>query len=136
MGQGLKGAPHTYSQFTDLTFGPLPKSESCPAFVTLIGDHGDVGFALFIDDHIRAVVSFEAMYTFLHEKYFLRVAFRPLSLVPAKSQFFFDLIDVIGFSVGQDGLRLSAQHRDRVANWPTLTCKSDVDDFIWLTPFL
>ena len=31
MGQGLKGGPHTYAQFSDLVFGPLPpNSEGIP----------------------------------------------------------------------------------------------------------
>ena len=30
MGQGLKGGAHTYAQFTDLVFEPLPKSETIP----------------------------------------------------------------------------------------------------------
>lgn len=60
-----------------MVFGPLPKTDSVPAMPTLILDHGDVGFAPFIDDHIGAATSFEAMFRFLHEKYFPRIVFGP-----------------------------------------------------------
>jgi hypothetical protein len=57
IGQGLKGAPYTYSQFTDLVFGPLPKTDSTPAMPTLIRDHGKVGFAPFMVKALVAVVN-------------------------------------------------------------------------------
>ncbi len=41
MGQGLVGAPHTYSQFSDMVFGHLAKTQATPAQSSLIGDHGD-----------------------------------------------------------------------------------------------
>lgn len=31
MSQGLVGAPHTYSQFSDMVFGHLPKTQTSPA---------------------------------------------------------------------------------------------------------
>lgn len=40
MGQGLIGALHTYSQFSDMVFGHLPKTSTATAQSTLIGDHG------------------------------------------------------------------------------------------------
>ena len=136
MGQGLKGAPHTYSQFTDLAFGPIPKTDTVPAFTTLIKDHGEAGFAPFMDDHLGAAKSFDAMYTFLHEKYFPRIAFAPLSLSPSKAFFFFTSLDVIGFSATANGLRPSNKHRNRVALWPRPQSRQEVEDFLYLTPFL
>jgi hypothetical protein len=136
MGQGLKGAPYTYSQFTDLVFGLLPRTDTVVSFPTLIGDHGDIGFVPFMDDHIGAAISFDTMYTFLHKKYFLWVAFGPLALSPAKSLFFFNSLDVIGFSASSDGLCPSVRHRNRVALWPRPTSKEEVEAFIWITLFL
>lgn len=37
MGQGLKSTAHTYSQFIDTVFGPLPKVQDIPQMPTLIG---------------------------------------------------------------------------------------------------
>ena len=88
MGQGLKGAPHTYSQLSDLTFGPLPRTHSSPPFPTLITDAGDYGMAPYMDDHAMAAAGFEAMFDFLHTKYFPRVAWAPIPLAPHKANFF------------------------------------------------
>ena len=39
--QGLIGAPYTYSQFRDMVFGHLLKTQAAPAQSTLVGDHGE-----------------------------------------------------------------------------------------------
>lgn len=41
MGQGLVRAPHIYSQFSDMVFDYLPKTQETPAQLTPIGDQGD-----------------------------------------------------------------------------------------------
>ena len=59
MSQGLKGAPHTYAQFGDLIFGPLPKnSEGTKRMPTLIGRFKDHAFQIFMDDHSAAARDF------------------------------------------------------------------------------
>ena len=70
MDQGLIGAPHTYFQFSDMVFGYLPKTDTVPTQLSLVGDHSDWGFSLFMDDHIGAAISFEIMFNFLHKYYF------------------------------------------------------------------
>ena len=71
MGQGLKGGPHTYAQFSDLTFGPLPKNaEGVPRMPTLIGRHRNHSFAVFMDDHAVAATDFDSMFKLLYEEYF------------------------------------------------------------------
>ena len=87
MGQGLIGAPHTYSQFTDMVFGHLPKTTIVPAQSSLIGDHGDWGFSLFMDDYIGAAISFKAIFNFLHHYYFLCAIFGPVYLALTKHLF-------------------------------------------------
>jgi hypothetical protein len=81
---------------------------------TLIRDYSTIRFAPFIDNYIRAATSFKEMFRFLHKKYFLRITFSPLSLLPLKSHFFFSLINVIGFLASLTGLRLLARHRNRI----------------------
>jgi len=136
MGMGLKGAPHTYAQFTDLVFGPLPATTETPAMKTIIRDHGEVAFSPFMDDHLGAATTFEKMFTFLHNEYFPRVLFGPVSLNPRKCNFFSEEVEVLGFTAAGNGLRPSGKHRSRVEQWPVPTCRKDVEDFIWLTPFL
>ena len=41
MDQGLVDAPHTYSQFSDMVFSHLFKTQATPAQSSLIGDDGD-----------------------------------------------------------------------------------------------
>ncbi len=60
---GLKGSAHTYAQYSDMVFGPLPATNDCPKLPTIIGDHGDVAFSVFMDDHMAAATSFETMFT-------------------------------------------------------------------------
>ena len=71
MGQGLKGSTHTYAQFMDLVFGPLPKSEITPRMNSIIGTHENGGFSPFMDDYIGDFMDFNTQFRFLHEKYFL-----------------------------------------------------------------
>lgn len=70
MGQHLMSVPHTYFQFNDMVFGYLPNTTIVLAQPSLIGDYGDWRFSLFMDDHIGAAISFEAMFNFLHRYYF------------------------------------------------------------------
>jgi hypothetical protein len=58
MGQGLKGAAHTYAQLSNLVFGPLLKTDNEPLFLTLIKDYREAAFVLFMDDHIGAATDF------------------------------------------------------------------------------
>ena len=70
MGQGLKGAPYTYSQFTDLIFGPLPPGKGSLRFPSIIGDIRQVAFSPFMDDHAAAATDYNSMFEFLHNMYF------------------------------------------------------------------
>jgi hypothetical protein len=97
MGQGLKGAPHTYSMFTDLVFRLMPSMKDVGSFKTLIKDYGDTVFAPFMDDHLGVATDFKVMYTFLYEKYFPQVAFSPICLSEAKLNLFFSELEMIGF---------------------------------------
>lgn len=67
MGQGLKGAAHTYSQFSDLVFGPLPANQTrVGRMPTILGTKEDTAFSVYIDDHAASARTFDAMFEFLH----------------------------------------------------------------------
>ncbi|KAI9771529.1 MAG: hypothetical protein M1840_002149 [Geoglossum simile] len=104
MGQGLKGAVYTYFQFTDLMFGSLPKTTTIPSFPSLIGTHKDSSFSPFMDDHIGGFQDFDSQFTFLHEKYFPRVAFGPVYLSGPKTKAFCTSLDLVGFTESAEGL--------------------------------
>lgn len=67
---GLKNAMHTYAQFTDMVFGPLPRTEGTERAETIISDYGESSFSPLVDDHMGAATSFDAMFKFLYERYF------------------------------------------------------------------
>jgi hypothetical protein len=130
MGQGLRGAPHTYTQFTDLVFGPLPKSETQAKMDSIIGTYAEGGFSPFMDDHLGGFKDFDSQFKFLHEKYFPRVRFGPIALSAKKTKVFVKTLELIGFMGSLDGLRPSIRHRDRILNWPTPRNKAELDAFI------
>lgn len=136
MGQGLKGAPHTYSQFTDLVFGPLPASSISPALPSIIGNQENSGFSPFMDDHLGGFTDFNAQFDFLHQHYFPRIAFGPVYLSGSKTFAFMENLELIGFTGSSEGLRPSVKHLERMNNWPTPKTKQELDAFIWITPFL
>ncbi len=98
MGQGFVGAPYTYSQFSDMVFEYLSKNLANPAQSSLIGDHGDRQFSPFMDDHIGAAISFEAMLDFLHHHYFPRPIFGPVYFAPHKTFIFTNQLDFVVFT--------------------------------------
>ena len=137
MGQGLKGAPHTYAQFTDLVFGPLPPNdEGVTRLPTLIGDHQNHVFSVFMDDHGASATDYDTLFNFLHTKYFPRCVFGPVYLSGAKTHLFSDSIEVLGFQGSAAGLAPSSKHRDKILNWPAPQNRAELDAFLWLTPFL
>ena len=137
MGQGLKGGPHTYAQFSDLVFGPLPpKSEGIPRMPTLIGKHKNHSFQVFMDDHASAATDFDTMFDFLHADYFPRVTFGPVYLSGHKTHIFSENPELLGFEGSANGLRPSLKHRTKVQEWPTPRNRAELDAFLWLTPFL
>lgn len=67
-----------------MMFGYLPKTTTVSAQSSLIRDHDDWRFSLFMDDHIGAAISFEAIFNFLYHYYFPRTIFGPVYLAPGK----------------------------------------------------
>ena len=70
MGQGLKKRLHTFLQFFDLVFGPIPKSTNFEAQPMCIGDHRNWAFMPFMDDYMRAATNFNSLYTYLGMHFF------------------------------------------------------------------
>lgn len=136
MGQGLKGSPHTYSMFSDLVFGPIPRNCTAEAMPSLIGQHGDTSFGVFMDDHVGAATDFDALCDFLHTRYFPRVAFGPVYLSQSKLRLFCDSIEVLGFTASNGQVRPGHKHRSRIQQWPVPTSKAEVEAFLYQTPFL
>ena len=144
MGQGLTGGTHTYSRFRDLVFGVIPEGFGEKDGIrlhlkgedSLIGDYGEVAFDGMIDDSYGSATSFEAMYNFLHERFFPRCDWGPMYLKDSKSCFFMESLDFVGLEAGQNGLRPSLRKRETILQWQTPTSYEEVQAFCYLTPFL
>lgn len=136
MGQGFTGAPYTYSQFTDLVFGPLPGTGSAPLSPSIIGDHDTWAFAPFMDDHGGAALDFDALFHMLHDEYFPRAVFGPVYLNPRKTEVFMDELTLLGFTGKGGTIRPSIKHRNEILNWPIPANKKELEAFVYLTPFL
>ena len=144
MGQGLTGGTHTYSRFRDLVFGAIPEGfceengikRVLAGSESLIGDSGEVAFDGIIDDSYGSATTFEAMYQFLHTRFFPRCSWGPMYLKDSKSCFFTDSLSFVGLEAGPNGLRPSLRKRATVPGWPTPTSQEEVEAFCYLTPFL
>ena len=103
---------------------------------TIIGDHGNVAMAPFMDDHAASATDFKTLYQFLESSYFPRVAFGPIYLNPLKTAIFTDSLDLLGFTGGPGNIRPSIKHREKILNWPIPRNRAQLDGFLYLTPFL
>lgn len=92
----------------------MPSNNDLERFDTIIGDHRDIGFSPFVDDHMGLVVSFDAIYAFLHEKYFPRVIFGLVYLAEKKVRVFELSLEAVGFEGSKEGIRLSVKHREKI----------------------
>ena len=141
MGQGLKGAAHTYARFRDLVFGPIPEDNKDPenirpAFPSLIGDRGETAFDGMVDDSYGSSRDFESMFNFLHHEFFPRCVFGPIYLKPVKSFFFYPSLEFVGLEGTGQGLRPSLRKRDQILEWPSPRNLEEVNAFCFLTPYL
>ena len=137
MGQGLTGAPHTYSRMKDLAMGSIPEPDEEQA---LHGDQqvedGYVGFDYFMDDNYGVASSFNALFSFLHEKYFPRINWARLTLKPSKTRFFCINIELLGYELQPAGLRPSVDKVAKIRDYPSPRNEEELDKFLYMTTYL
>lgn len=75
------------------------------------------------------------MFDFLKDHFFPRVTWARMALNPLKSEFFVRRIPILGL-VGGDGIRPSDNKISVMKDYPTPKSYSDVEAFLYLTPFL
>ena len=54
----------------------------------------------------------------------------------SKTHLFANNLEVLGFQGSAEGLRPSLKHKGKIQSWPTLTIRSELDAYLWLTRFL
>ena len=133
MGQGLAGAPQTYTRLKDIFAGPIPGPNPEPA----LNNTGIPGaFETFVDDDYGAHRSFEDQFQFLHEHYFPRLLWSGLTIKPRKSGFFLDSISPLGFEASGSGLRPSCDKVRAIREYPTPANWDELKAFLHLTTYL
>lgn len=71
-------------------------------------------FGVYINNHIRAAKIFDAIYTFLHNNYFLRVAFGLMYLLGKKTREFIDILKLLEFERNCRRLKPLAKHQNKI----------------------
>lgn len=118
IGQRLKDVAYIYSQFTNTIFGLLPKVQKILQMPTFINICKKNLFNIYINDYIGAAKIFEAIYIFLYDNYFLRVAFGLIYLSEKKTKAFVNILKLLGFEKSCEGLRPSVKHQNKIEQMP------------------
>ncbi len=117
MGQRLKKAAHTYSQFSNLIFDSLSTNEEeVGRTLILMSTRQSTAFFVYMNDHAVFAKTFDDMYEFLHKKYFPRVIFELVYLSSHKTVVMSDNLKLLSFQSFSKELRLSLKHREKIAN--------------------
>jgi len=132
MGQGLAGAPQTYSRLKDIFSGRIlePNAEKS------LNECTPWAFECFVDDDFGAFPSFRTQFDFLHNHYFLTLAWVKLTLKGTKCGFFLAKIDPLGFSSKGSGLPSSLDKVQVIREYPTPTNAVEIEAFIYMTIYL
>ena len=132
MGQGLSGAPQTYSRLKDFVAGPIPFPLAEPALSRVC----DGSFEHFIDDDFAAHVTPAAQLEFMHYWYFPRLHWAKMTLKPSKSGFLLDSIEPLGFRTKGKGLRPSLDKVCAIREYPIPTNQEEIERFLYMTTYL
>ena len=96
---------------------------------SLIGDSGKVAFDGMIDDSYGSATTFQAMYQFLHMRFFPRCSWGPMYLEDSNYCFFSDSLSFVELAAGPNGLRPSLWKRETILEWPIPTSQEEVEVF-------
>lgn len=133
MGQGLTGAPGSYTRLKDLAMGPIPDPLGEPA---LGSEKDSATFMHFMDDDQGGAESAEELLVFLHLRYFPRLAWSGLTLNPKKTTFFSSSIGILGHNCTKSGLRPSVDKIQALMEWPEPSNEQELFRFTYVLPFL
>ena len=133
MGQGLSGAPQTYTRLKDVFSGPIPEPNPEPS-LSNTGIPGE--FHYFMDDDFGAHKTYKDQWEFLHHHYLPRMAWGRMTMRPKKTGFFLDHINPLGFALKGEGLRPSEDKVAAIRDYPRPRDLEELNKFLWMTTFL
>ena len=96
----------------------------------------DDAFEYFVDDNFGAFSTFKSQHDFLHNHYFLRLAWAKLTLQGHKCGFFLNKISPPGYARDGIGLRSSLNKAGTIQDYPWPTTVNEVDAFVYMTIYL
>ena len=115
MKQELKESSFIYAQFSDLMFESFSSNKAdIVRMSTIIDDHNDTTFVVFMNDHDVSTTNFDNLFDFLHKKYFLKCVFEFVYLSNHKIHFFFDEVELLKFEKNAKKLRSTRKHREKI----------------------
>ena len=133
MGQGLSGAPQTYTRLKDEFSGLNPEPNAEPS---LSNTGIPREFHYFIDDDFGAHRTYKDQLEFLHHHYLPQMAWGQMTMRPKKTGFFLDQINPWGFALKQEGLRPSEDKVAAIRHYPQPRDLDELNKFLWMTTFL
>jgi hypothetical protein len=133
MGQGLCGAPRTYSLLKMTAMGPIPAPQAEPALSEV---SPDVGFEAYMDDDLGGATSVDILMDFLFDHYFPRLSWAKLTLNPDKCRFFSTRLDVLGFVKDSYGIRPSQDKQEVITQMEAPQSEEELAHFCALLPYI
>ena len=134
MGQGLSGAPQTYTRLKDILAGPIQAPNPEPALENLFAEDGNLQY--FMDEDFGAHRDYFSLWRFLHHGNFPRWAWGRFTLPPKKTGFFLEKIQPLGFGLQGQGLWPSEDKVAAIRDYPTPQNLDEVNKFLWMTTYL
>lgn len=115
MGQGLAGAPQTYTRLKDVFSSPItePNAEPSLSNTSIPGE-----FHYFMDNDFGTHLTYEEQWEFLHHHYLPRMAWGRMAMRPKKTDFFLDGINPLGFVLKGEGLGPSEDKIAAIRDYP------------------
>jgi hypothetical protein len=127
---------HMYAQFTNLIFESLSIIKEFKTQEIIIEDHEKATFASFVNDHSETETTYETLFKFLHEHYFLKAVFEFIYLSSKKIIIFIEELNMIDFIEEFNELRFFIKHRIKIMKWLIFINRVELNDFFWFTSFL
>ena len=107
----MKRASFTYAQFSNLIFESLSSNDKeIIKMSTLIEDHKDYAFIVFINNHESLIIIYNVFFQFFHKRYFSRCAFEFMYLIKFKILMFANILKVLKFEKSAEDLRPFIKH--------------------------
>ena len=117
MNQNFKKSSFIYAQFSNLIFDSLSLNDvDVIKIITMIDDHDELIFAIFMNDHETSITNYEILFNFLHIQYFFKCVFDSIYLSDSKTYLFSNKLNLLKFEKNAKNLKSILKHRNKILN--------------------